>query len=292
MNDLRGKLCHWAAGISLGIGLLVLLNQLQIPYYLLYPRTTQTILISNPYDFFLFLISSVSVPWTFAVDWKRFSTSVSIGILVLWGVSIALAILSHPLGVPILYAVVICAAALNVLGSESRRVVITEILPSALSIFVLVEWASLFYWVAAAVNPQARVGILSSQLETNLTFFLYPLAIPIVLLLLFSWLWIPLIPRLPKFRSHLVVRYQPSPQKPSLRMIVAALDLFAIVSIIIFFYAYLAGQTWVVGEDDFWRYITAAQRPRRPHTVPSLQHISQSRSLRYVPLPHSISHRS
>jgi hypothetical protein len=36
---------------------------------------------------------------------------------------------------------------------------------------------------------------------------------------------------------------------------VAALDLFAIVSIIVFFYTYLAGQTWVVGQDSFWRYI-------------------------------------
>jgi hypothetical protein len=36
---------------------------------------------------------------------------------------------------------------------------------------------------------------------------------------------------------------------------VAALDLFAIITIIVFFYTYLAGQTWVVGEDTFFRYI-------------------------------------
>ena len=141
------------------------------------------------------------------------------------------------------------------LRSEGRRIAITEILPSTLSIFALVEWPALFYWISAALNPQARVGGLSEQLEANLTFFLYPLAIPIMLLLLFSWLWVPLIPRLPRFRSHLLVRYQPSPQKPGLRTIVAALDLFAIVSIIVFFYPYLAGQTWVVGQDSFWRYI-------------------------------------
>jgi hypothetical protein len=257
MNDLRVKLCHWVAGISLGIGLLVLLNQLQIPYYLYYPRTTQLMLISTSYDYYLFLISSISVPCTFALFWKRFLTPVSfsIGILFVWAVSTALAVLNQPVAIPTLYVVVICAAALSVLRSESRRVAIREILPSTLTILVLVEWASLFYWIVAALNPQARVGILSPELEANLTFFLYPLAIPIMLLLLSAWLWVPLIPRLPRFRSRLLVRYQPSPQKPSRRTIVAALDLLAIISIIVFFYTYLAGQAWVVGEDTFYQYI-------------------------------------
>jgi hypothetical protein len=255
MGSVQVKLLHWLTGISLGIGLLVLLNQLQIPFYLYYPRTTQTMLISETYDYYLFLISTISLPWTFAVSWKRFSTPVSMGTIAVWAVSIALAILNQPAAVPILYAATICAAALNVLRSEGRRVAITEILPSTFAIFVLVEWSSLFYWVSAALNPQARVGTLSGQLEANLTFFLYPLAIPIMLLLLFSWVWVPLIQRLLRFRSPLLVRYQPSPQKPSHRTIVAALDLFAIVSIIVFFYTYLAGQAWVVGEDTYWRYI-------------------------------------
>jgi len=255
MNRIQEKLLHWVMGISLGMGLLVLLNHLQIPYYLYYPRTTQMMLISGSYDYYVFLISTVSVPSSFAVSRKRFSTPVSIGTLAVWALSIALAILNQPAAVPILYVAVTCAAALNVLRSEARKIALTEILPSMLSIFALVEWPSLFYWISAALNPQTSVGGLSEQLEANLTFFLYPLAIPIMLLLLFSWLWVPLIPRLPRLRSRLVVRYQPSLQKPGLRTVVAVLDLFAIVSIIVFFYTYLAGQTWVVGQDSFWRYI-------------------------------------
>ncbi len=255
MDQIRGKLLHWMMGISLAMGLLVLINQLQIPYYLYYPRTTQTMLISPSYDYYVFLASTVSVPCTFALSWKRFSTPVSIGTVAVWVGSVALATLNQPVAVPVLYATVVCAAALNVLGSETRRIALTEILPSTLSIFALVEWPSLFYWVSAALNPQARVGGLAQQLEANLTFFLYPLVIPIMLLLLFAWLWVPLIPRLPRFKSHLLVRYQPSSRKPGIRTIVAALDLFAIVSIIVFFYPYLAGQTWVVGQDSFWRYI-------------------------------------
>ncbi|MGA8904649.1 MAG: hypothetical protein WB661_06540, partial [Candidatus Bathyarchaeia archaeon] len=255
MNRIQEKLLHWAMGVSLGMGLLVLLNHLQIPYYLYYPRTTQAMLISDSYDYYVFLVSAVSVPCTLALSWKRFSTAFSIGTLSVWGVSTALAVFNQPVAIPILYASIICTAALNVLRSETRRIALAEIFPSALSILILVEWPSLIYWISAALDPQTRVGGLSQQLEANLTFSLYPLGIPIMLLLLFSWVWVPLIPRLPRFRSRLLVRYQPSPKKPNLRTIVAALDLFAIISIIVFFYPYLAGQTWVVGQDTFWRYI-------------------------------------
>ena len=251
MDNFRVKLCHWVTGISLGIGLLVLLNQLKIPYYLYYPRTTQTMLVSTSYDYYLFLISTISVPWTFALSWKHSSTPLSMGTLLAWAISTALAFFGQPAAIPILYAVVICAAALTARRSETPRMTITETLPSAFSILALVEWPSLFYWVAAALNPQARVSGLSEQLEANLTFFLYPLAIPIMLLLLFSWIWVPLIPRLTRPKAHLVVWYRPSPQKPDLRLIVAALDLFAMIAIIVFFYPYLAGQIWIASQDTY-----------------------------------------
>ena len=115
MHEVQTKVLHWVIGIGLGIGLLVLLNQLQIPYFLYYPRTTQTMLISISYDYYLFLISTISVPWAFALSWKRFSTPVSVGTLAVWVVSMALTILNQPAAVPFLYAVVVCAAALNVL---------------------------------------------------------------------------------------------------------------------------------------------------------------------------------
>ena len=239
----------------MGIGLLVVLNQLQIPYYLFYPRTTQTVLISSIYDYYVFLVSSISVPWTFAYYRKRSSLSVSLGMLFVWVVSFVLAIINVPFAVTILYVTVICTAVLNVFRSNTRRATAREILPSALTIFVLVEWSAICYWIVAAINPHGASGILSQELEANLTFFLYPLAIPMMLLLLFSWIWVPLLPRLTRPKTHMIVRYRPSPPKPDLRMIVAALDLVAIMAIIVFFYSYLAGQTWVAGQDAYWRYI-------------------------------------
>jgi len=251
-----GRYANWGTGVCLGIGLLVVLNQLQIPYYLFYPRTTSTILISSFYDYSLFLVSSISVPLTFALYRKRFPTAVSLGTLAAWAVSFVLAIINEPLAVAILYATVICAASLWTLRSDARRSTFNEILTSALTIFALVEWSSVCYWVAVGINPHGDLaGVLSQELEANLTFFLYPVAIQLMLLLLFSCLWVPLIAHLLKPKAHLIVRYQPSPKKPDSRTVVAGLDLLAIIAIIIFFYPYLEGQSWIVGQDTYWRYI-------------------------------------
>jgi hypothetical protein len=255
MKEIQERLLHWAMGFSLGLGLLVLLNQLQIPYYLYYPRTTQTVLVSDSYDLYIFLITSASVPLALGFLSRNVSISPKIGLAAVWAVSLALTIMGQPLAIVTLYLSVICAAVLNIFSGHLDRSAFAEILPSTLLIFVLVEFSSLFYWPTAALNPLGRVGVQSEQLEGNLTFALYPLAIVILLLLLFSWLWIPLVRRLPPRRKHILVRYQPTTSKWSWKPIAASLDLFAIISIIIFFYPYLAGQGWVVGVDSHIRYL-------------------------------------
>lgn len=249
------RYANWITGVGLGIGLFVILNQFQIPYYLFYPRTTQTILISQTYDYYFFLASSISVPWILALYRRRLSVPVWLGLLSIWAISFVLAIIYEPFGVTVLYATLICAAALGVLRSDATRSTVREILPSTLTIFALVEWASISYWIVAAFTPHAGVSLLSQELEANLTFFLYPLAIPMMLLLLFSWLWVLLISRLSRPNTHLLIRYRPSSQKIDLRMIAAALDLIAIIALAVFFYPYLAGQPWIVGQDAYWRYI-------------------------------------
>ena len=249
------RYASWVVGISLGIGFLVVLDRLQIPYFLFYPRTTQTIIISSFYDYYFFLVSTICVPWTLVFCGIRPSIVICSGALSVWAVSFVLAVINESFVVPILYATVIFAAVLRVFRSDSRSRTLAEILPSAIGIFALVEWSSICYWISAAVNPHAVVGAASQELDANLTFFLYPAAIPLMLLLLFSWIWAPLIPRLSRPKARIVVRYRPSPPKPDSRMIIASLDLILITAIIVFFYPYLAGQSWIVGQDAYWRYI-------------------------------------
>jgi len=254
MHEIQTKILHWATGICLGIGMLVLLNLLQIPYYLYYPTTTQTILVSDTYDLYIFLISSACVPVTLALSSMKTSLATKIGVAAVWAVSLVLTLIGQFPGIVILYVTVISVAALA-LRQEPRKSAISETLASSLTIIALIESSCVFYWLVAALNPQGRVGVMSEQLESNLTFSLYPLAIPMLLLLLFSWLWIPLIMRLARLRTSLVVRYRPSASRWNVRTIIASLDLIAIIATIVFFYPYLAGQSWVVGVDSHLRYL-------------------------------------
>jgi uncharacterized protein YhhL (DUF1145 family) len=47
--------------LSIAIGLLVLLHQIQIPFFLYYPNTTDTVLISEPLDRYIFFITRLRV---------------------------------------------------------------------------------------------------------------------------------------------------------------------------------------------------------------------------------------
>jgi hypothetical protein len=186
---------------------------------------------------------------------RKISKSGLVGILVIWAASFVLTILREPVAVPTLLVTVACAAALTVSKADLRQSSIMEIISSTLVILLLIESSTVFYWIGAALNPQGRVGILSEQLEANLTFSLFPIATLMIVLLLFSWLWIPMATRLPRFRREMVVRYESSTNRWSPRMLAAALDLFAIIVVLVFFYPYLAGQTWIVGVDSYLRYL-------------------------------------
>ncbi len=244
------ELFHCLTGVSLGIGFLVLLNQLRIPFYLYYPRTTQTVLSSEFFDLCFFIASSVCVPML-VLSFGKFSRLVRVGILLIWVTGLILTIVGEPYGVPMIYATIVLVVILDVLKSGSCR--FAGSLLYTLAFFILIEFAAVCYWAGAALNP--RVGNLSEQLEVNLTFSLYPLVMLVMLLLLFSWAWIPVASRIPRFRSKGVVERHDTAQKWNLRLVAASLDLFAIVSILVFFYPYMAGQTWIVGVDAILRYL-------------------------------------
>jgi len=250
--EFAAKLSRCISGVSLGIGLLVLLNSVQVPFYLYYPHVTQTILTSATYDLYLFLASSVSVPTILVLNKSKLSKSGLIGILTIWIAALSLTVLGVEYAAVILYATVAFGVILSVSKSDLRGLAVGNVLAPALSIFLLIESSSLYYWVGAALNPHGQLGLLSQELELNLTFSLFPLAIGLMLLLLFSW--VPLTVRFR--RKPLVIRYEPTAKtKPNVRVLAASLDLFAILAIIIFFYPYLAGQAWIVGVDSYWRYL-------------------------------------
>lgn len=251
------RVLRWLTGLSLGIGLLVVLNQLQVPFYLYYPRTTQTVLISDSFDLYLFLISSVCVLGTFVLFSRKLARSGLIGILAIWAVALALVLVRQSYGVAVLYVTVIYAAIVNMsrVDPQTRRSAVVDVVVCALAIFVLIEFATLWYWVASSVNPQGQFGLFSEELEANLTYSLFPVTMLMLLLLLFSWFWIPMAMRFPRLRGATLFRYQPDNFGRKIRLVAASLDLFAILAILVFFYPYMAGQTWIVGVDSQIRYL-------------------------------------
>src|SRR5208337_3808890 len=160
-------------------------------------------------------------------------------------------------------------AILNLTTAEERRSAAVELSVCTLTILVLIESAALYYWAVSALNPEGQVGLLSEQLEANLTYSLFPIGSLTMILLLFSWLWIPLA------MKYFLYQQTPMSQanfkwrslnatlghdgnKWNRRAVIAAIDLFAILSILIYVYPYLAGQTWIVGVDSYIRYVDPA----------------------------------
>ena len=143
----------------MGIGLLVLLNELQIPFYLYYPHVTHTVFISDPYDLYFFLASSVCVPSTLVLLKSKLASPGLIGILAIYIVALGLTILGQSFGAMILYTAVILCAVLNVSKTDQRGLAVNEVLAPALSIFILIESSSLYYWISAAFSPRGQTGL-------------------------------------------------------------------------------------------------------------------------------------
>src|SRR5208282_3182445 len=251
----RESFLRWLTGISLGIGILVLLNQFRIPFYVYYPRTTDTVLISDSYDLYFFLITSACVPGTLAFYSTKLSKSGMIGITMIWLTGLLLTIGQQPYAIPTLYVTVMYTAVLNVSKTKLRKSAAAEILLCTLAIFVLIEYSTLYYWIGSALNPQTQIGGVAEELELNLTFSLFPFALLTMLLLLFSWLWIPITTRY--LRRRWIFQNQPHIHEElrNRRSFAVSLDLFLIVAILLFFYTYLAGQTWIVGVDSYINYL-------------------------------------
>jgi hypothetical protein len=256
-----GKVLGFLTGVSLGLGLLVVLERFQVPFFLYYPRATDTILISEAFDFYLFLISSCCVPLTMVMFWKedRFRC------VTLWAIfaaAISLALVGESYGLLILYFIVLSMIPFSVsLGNFRHRAELQML--GFMTILALVEFSSIYSWIFASINPYGEFTTLSETTEASLSFSLFPLSIPLVLLLLSSWLWFPVVSRLlsvnvSKFRST-PIGANVSVDK---RLLIASVDLFGILALLIFFFPYLAGQKWIVGVDSYIDYFNPLENIR------------------------------
>jgi len=239
-------------GLCIALGLLVLLNQFEIHYFLYYPTTTHTVLISDSFDMYLFLILSLCVPVTaIAAFWKKERFRV-VTLCVIFAAAILLTMLGELYGLLVLFLTVLGMVPLSVGLADAKHRIELEILGFTI-ILALVELSSAYSWIFASINPYGKITPLSEITETGLSYSLFPLSIPLVLILLSSWLWIPVISRLLENRLH--ETYPTAHVTVHRGLIAASLDLFALLAVIVFFYPYVAGQRWIVGVDSITRYL-------------------------------------
>ena len=175
------------------------------------------------------------------------------------GVILLLINLSY--GIPIVYlAVIILAlvASARLAEGEERRTTVAYLVVGAMTIFAMIECASIYYWVTSAVSPRGLFGVASQDLETALIYSAYPAAPALLLIILFSWVWIPIVTwaRCNLRNKSLAPTNAPKQtERMNGRLFTASLGLLAILSILVFSFLYVAGRTWIVGVDSIWRYL-------------------------------------
>jgi hypothetical protein len=261
------RLAFMLAGVALGVGLLVLVRNAQIPFFLYYPRVTNTVLLSVSLDTYLFALATLSVPASLVVlilqtrkrdQFRVFPTFVLVFAALVWLLSFVL-ILNDPLLSALgLYASTVMMVAVNlqlcgrVYDLERRRVV-SDLLTPMMMIFALIEFASIYHWIFSSVDPGTQIGLQAAELEANLTYSPFLLADFLLMALLFSWLWIPPVFRVLKVANVQEI-IQGAVRMPGRRAIAASIDLIAILAIAVTFYPYSAGQQWLVGVDSLIRY--------------------------------------
>jgi hypothetical protein len=255
------------AGVALGVGPLVLIRNAQIPFYLYYPRVTNTVLLSVSLDTYLFALATICVPASLVVlilqtrkreeSW-RFVTFVLVFAALVWLLSSVL-IRNHPLLSALgLYASTLMMVAVNLqlcgrVYDLDRRRALSDFLTPMMTIFAFIEFASIYHWIFSSTDPGTQIGLQAAELEANLTYSPFLLGDFLLMGLLFSWLWITPLFRILKV-SNVQEIVQGAVKMPNRRAIAASIDLIAILAIAVAFYPYSAGQQWLVGVDSLINY--------------------------------------
>jgi hypothetical protein len=250
------------AGFSAALGAIVLLDHSQISYFLYYPSEVNLVLFSQLWDSSLFLASSLcalSIGGLLLATTSRLrsrrSLFAALAAVALWlGSFISFYSFTEVAAAGVLVALgmmtVSIVSTCDRIGL-SRRTAISRFLLVPLTILATIEVAPLVYWAASSFNPGTVTGASASDLELNLTYSISALSSVILVLLLTSWAWVPLLHRaIP--RPH-----EPNPAQAKIldrRLLIASFELLIVVSVLVFFYPYFGGQKWIIGVDSYINY--------------------------------------
>jgi hypothetical protein len=259
-----------AMAVAMFFSWIVLINYLQIPYWLYYERTIYLIYFVRSVDPIIWIVSSVSALVLLAGATRARSIYLWPAILVLW-----LGIVLGTLGsVGLLGELASVAGSVLILAGcgvgalvatrgltpDDRKCFTTAFL-LALSLLILaVELGSLTYNVLSAFHPGIEVGRSWELLEMQLWYTAFPLVPFLYVASLFSWVWAPLITKVtsrstPKTCTGTCAKARAHPS-----WLVAACA-YIILSLFLGYYPYFHDPTYnLVGTDIYFNYAVPAQR--------------------------------
>jgi hypothetical protein len=252
---------------------IILINGLRIPFYLYYERTVFLIYVSRDLDPITWLVSSALAVVLIAVGTRRASVSLWLSILSLWS-GIAIGALGMVGVVWLQLATVGALATLTgcVLGGLAGTKATTS--PSrgyfaivfllVLSLLVLpAELGSLLYYVLSAFRPGIGVGKSWELLELQLWYTAFPLIPFLYAAFLFSWIWAPLLTKIPWKPKPVAGSNGPgkAANPAESRIWVVVMGCFVLLAAFLGYYPYFRDPAYpLVGTDIYWRYALPAER--------------------------------
>jgi len=250
---------------------IMLVDSLQISYWLYYERTIYLIYLGRSLDPIAWVLASVFAVLLLAGTKKSRLAWLWPGILLLW-----LGIVLGTLGLAGLGRLSIAAGSLMTLiglvvganavfkelASTSRGYFLAVIL-LVLSLLILpAELGSLTYYVLSAFHPGTRMGSSWELFEMQLWYTAFPLVPFLYVAFLFSWIWAPLVARIiPGSAKHAASEIAESTNRSESRAWILVIGAYIVLAAFLGYYAYFQSPTYpLLGTDIYWRNVLPAER--------------------------------
>jgi len=245
---------------------LVLLDRLQVSVHYYHATIIQAAFMSQQKDLYVLWFSTLLAFLALAIlmiihrqldlrEWVPISTLAA-------GLALLICGLIHLAAIVILtsHALTLTAKTIYKAGfhsSLSKKRILTLIVVHLLSLVLLIEWPALIYWIVTGFSPSNEIGRRAAVLELKLSYAASSISPWLYAAFLFSWLWAPAL----RFLKSKIAGKHRSVESSILRIgagktwtaLLAILLLFGL-SVLVGYYPYWHGPTWLVGTDVYWRY--------------------------------------
>ena len=254
---------------------IVLINWMQIPYYLYYQRTIYLIYFGRSLDPIIWIISSVLAIIALAGAgqarpvwlWSAVLflwCGITLGILGLFGLSGWAGYAAGPL-LTLSGCIVGAVTSIKETAPIGRKDFVAIFLV-VLSLLILpAELGSLLYYVLSAFQHGIQVGVSWEMLELQLWYTAFPLVPFLYVIFLFSWIWAPFTARMILGSRQVSHGTGVSGTAKDSQSWLLAISGYILLAIFIGYYAYFRNPAYpLVGTDIYWRNALPAKECSLP----------------------------